>query len=668
MSGSEKRQSLTVKTFFEEDGVYAVRRFTVIPEIFERFPQLAARVEKVYPEHGFSFRGREPNAVLRWKDSDGDLVGLWASPAVPGDLEGAGGMRSRVSSVAFSHPALVCASPQLQITVTSNTELSEALLNVGDDNILRLFIGRRIPNQGLGTAPSGPPQSPVERTRPAPVSETRCDDAGTTTPSTGTTLFSVYEAPSALSEPGPASTLHRAEWPTTCEEPRPAPSPPPETPHPDSRDTPLPEDPARQAAGPAPAPAPAPPSPEEEDDPWAEARAALETLAADFTRALEPSLRRFEEQVVKPLRGKMELTREQMEANPKFARAQQRARKHLHRLSRTAAQLSREAAEVVRPTVASVQRSVQEQAHKVEEACRPAQQQAEAAARSVEAALRPTVQALGRSVARPAAQGTQQRLGRALDRLLKAPEEEEEEEKEEARGGEEEGAGEPRLQAELHPRVICDGCQGRVVGSRFKCAVCPDFDLCAHCEVRGEHPLHPLIRLRCPETRMPRAFHARRGCRGGRRGGCRPGAVPRGLAVEVPAEALAGEGERTVVLDVNLETGETAVAETHPGAPGPQVVDGPLPTRSAGTEMRVPVRCAPQPPQGARGAAQPPPLFPEPPRPDPVATSSMPFEHQHQLDHLVAMGFGVREDILKALLTANRGDVAAVVSQLVQHP
>lgn len=34
----------------------------------------------------------------------------------------------------------------------------------------------------------------------------------------------------------------------------------------------------------------------------------------------------------------------------------------------------------------------------------------------------------------------------------------------------------------IHHGVICDECKGVVVGPRFKCTTCPDFDLCVHCE------------------------------------------------------------------------------------------------------------------------------------------------------------------------------------------
>uniref|UniRef100_A0A8C5KE62 Sequestosome 1 n=1 Tax=Jaculus jaculus TaxID=51337 RepID=A0A8C5KE62_JACJA len=42
----------------------------------------------------------------------------------------------------------------------------------------------------------------------------------------------------------------------------------------------------------------------------------------------------------------------------------------------------------------------------------------------------------------------------------------------------------------VHPNVICDGCNGPVVGTRYKCSVCPDYDLCSVCEGKGLHKEH----------------------------------------------------------------------------------------------------------------------------------------------------------------------------------
>jgi len=50
----------------------------------------------------------------------------------------------------------------------------------------------------------------------------------------------------------------------------------------------------------------------------------------------------------------------------------------------------------------------------------------------------------------------------------------------------------------VHARIECDGCgEGPIVGIRYKCSVCPDFDYCERCEAKIEHP-HPFIKLRTP--------------------------------------------------------------------------------------------------------------------------------------------------------------------------
>merc|ERR1712198_30361 len=50
----------------------------------------------------------------------------------------------------------------------------------------------------------------------------------------------------------------------------------------------------------------------------------------------------------------------------------------------------------------------------------------------------------------------------------------------------------------VHPGIVCDGCDGPVLGPRYKCLACPDYDLCKSCEARGLHPQHKMVRLPQP--------------------------------------------------------------------------------------------------------------------------------------------------------------------------
>lgn len=49
---------------------------------------------------------------------------------------------------------------------------------------------------------------------------------------------------------------------------------------------------------------------------------------------------------------------------------------------------------------------------------------------------------------------------------------------------------------EVHQSVCCDGCEANpVTGIRYKCSVCPDFDLCEKCEASNTHG-HPFLKIR----------------------------------------------------------------------------------------------------------------------------------------------------------------------------
>ena len=60
-----------------------------------------------------------------------------------------------------------------------------------------------------------------------------------------------------------------------------------------------------------------------------------------------------------------------------------------------------------------------------------------------------------------------------------------------------EGQHEP-MKEEVHPGVVCDGCEQPVKGARFKCMVCPDYDLCQTCEGKGLHSDHNMVKMMRP--------------------------------------------------------------------------------------------------------------------------------------------------------------------------
>jgi hypothetical protein len=55
---------------------------------------------------------------------------------------------------------------------------------------------------------------------------------------------------------------------------------------------------------------------------------------------------------------------------------------------------------------------------------------------------------------------------------------------------------EPINEVVTHVGVSCDGCgESPILGVRYKCAVCKDFDYCSNCEEKLDHD-HPFLKIR----------------------------------------------------------------------------------------------------------------------------------------------------------------------------
>ena len=57
-----------------------------------------------------------------------------------------------------------------------------------------------------------------------------------------------------------------------------------------------------------------------------------------------------------------------------------------------------------------------------------------------------------------------------------------------------------------HVGVKCDACERPIVGTRYKCVTCPDYDLCKSCEESGAHLFHNMIRVATPTKAYPKLY------------------------------------------------------------------------------------------------------------------------------------------------------------------
>ncbi|XP_059058033.1 uncharacterized protein LOC131851540 [Achroia grisella] len=51
---------------------------------------------------------------------------------------------------------------------------------------------------------------------------------------------------------------------------------------------------------------------------------------------------------------------------------------------------------------------------------------------------------------------------------------------------------------EVHQDIVCNSCSNLILGFRYKCVTCVDYDLCSKCEMLETHPEHYMLRISKP--------------------------------------------------------------------------------------------------------------------------------------------------------------------------
>lgn len=46
---------------------------------------------------------------------------------------------------------------------------------------------------------------------------------------------------------------------------------------------------------------------------------------------------------------------------------------------------------------------------------------------------------------------------------------------------------------QVHAGIVCNNCDGQVVGYRYKCQICASYNLCQNCRLQNKHSQHPMM-------------------------------------------------------------------------------------------------------------------------------------------------------------------------------
>ncbi|XP_035600456.1 sequestosome-1 isoform X2 [Oncorhynchus keta] len=100
----------------------------------------------------------------------------------------------------------------------------------------------------------------------------------------------------------------------------------------------------------------------------------------------------------------------------------------------------------------------------------------------------------------------------------------------------------------VHPNVTCDECEGPVAGTRFKCTVCSNYDLCSPCQAKGLHKEHVLLPIWHPFNNTFEQSQANMDYLKNIGEGVAAMLSPLGIDVDIDVEH---EGKRTKVMTPN---------------------------------------------------------------------------------------------------------------------